>query len=691
MKPPLLVLILSLSVLSSLVPSSFAAVVAGGEAEDQDSLAVAIQQGSEAAPNPAPAIDEVQKAAIAETEKQVAEQKAQEAKNTASQPLIPTVSIPATPGGSNAIFNAAKPEEPTGAVLDSLTPNLSGDLLIDPLVKERARIRLIGDFQRDFRNAPVISVVRALAEHAQMRYVTTASESLNAPVTISGAYNTLDLLDILQDNYNVSMTFERGTWRIGKSRPDSLVYRSYRIRDNSREQVDITSPSIESSIGMSGSNGSGSTSSGNGSNSGSGGAFKVSYDPLTKDILDLITTPLPASDDAASATAPVGKVTFIAETSELMVLASPYHHDLVKQYLARVDKPIDKIEFSAYFVESTRAPEQNLGIDWSNAVKSVASGSSAPGDTKFVIPKATILNTFEFAAALKFTESDSDSWISQSPTVVGMPNRKTVLDATQQIPVAQSTTDNNSTAASTTTSSLQYIDVGTIVNIFPVVLKSDEGLSRIRLHVSLVVSSITGEKIISGNPAPVTSRRRFEFSIEVPDGQTLVIGGLVSSSTTHSSNKVPFLSAIPGIGRAFRADNDKATRTNMTVYITPRIIETNSPAKPPALPRVWPQDLSFERPLFGSDEPSISAVRRSLEGFPREIRTLEVYNEQARDPDIISSRLKDLQNELDAMSKYIKGLRKEGVVVDVSLIKEISALSSRAASLRMKIITQLGI
>ena len=205
------------------------------------------------------------------------------------------------------------------------------------------------------------------------------------------------------------------------------------------------------------------------------------------------------------------------------------------------------------------------------------------------------------------------------------------------------------------------------------------------------MSSITGEKIISGNPAPVTSRRRFEFSIEVPDGQTLVIGGLVSSDTTHTSNKVPFLSAIPGIGRAFRADNDKATRTNMTVYITPRIIETNSPALPPVLPRVWPQDLSFQRPIFGSTEPSLLAVRSSLDGFPREIRTLEIYNEQARDPSVISSRLKGLQTELTAMEKYLKVLKKEGTSIDSLLIKEIASLSSRASSLRVKIMTQLSI
>jgi hypothetical protein len=587
----------------------------------------------------------------------------------------------------------------TGKTIESPRTVLTSGGERSAIEKERERIRLLGDYPATFRNAQIITVVRALAEHANMRYVTTANEPLTPTVTISGVYNTLDLLDILQNNYGVNMVFERDTWHISKLRPDSLVYRSYHIKNNSREMAEITSPSISNNLGSS----SGSGGSGGGSGSATGSTFKVSYDLFIKDIETLIASPLPSTEDnsaAASAQAPAsptasststGKVAYIAETNELLVLTTAYHHDLVKQYLTKVDKPIDQIEFSAYFIESTRSPKQGLGIDWTNSASSTASGQSTPGSKSFQIPKAVILNKFQFAAALKFTASDESSSIAQSPTVVGMPNRKTVLDATTQVPVAQSSTENTGSTSSSTTSELKYLSIGTIVNIFPVIHETEDGVRNVRLHVSLVVSSITGEKVISGNPAPITASRRFEFSMEVPDEQTLVIGGLVSSSNKRTTTEVPFLGRIPFVGRAFRFDSDEADRTNLTVFITPRILKPNVPAKTLALPRVWPNDLQYVRPIFDPAGATLSSVHQSLEGFYREIATVETYHAQGRDPSLIKERITGLNKELEGMSRCMKTLPKEGTVIEQTIIDQISAHTSRLSALRRKIFKDMGI
>ena len=644
-----------------------------------DSLASAIEQAS-LPDEPKISINEIEAKVINDAKAEVVKDNTGSALPISHQEPSAHSFLPVS--GGNQHFDTPTSSEPFKIVVGRLNPPLVNDEIIDPVLKERARIRMIGDYQAYFRNAQLISVVRALAEHAQMRYVTSASEALNTPVTISGTYNTLDLLDILQDHYGVSMSFNRGTWRFNKATPSSLVYRSYRLKNNSREVVEISSPTIENSLGSESNN----TTSVNGGS----GAFKVSYDGLVKDVVDHLSTPLPMNDTGLVMAHDPGKAFFIPETNELIVIASEFHQGLVVEYLKRVDRPLEQIEFSAYFVENTKSPERELGIDWSNAVRSTVSGSNAPGDSSFVIPRATILNSYQFAAALKFTQTDTSSFISQSPTVVGMPNRKTVLDASSKIPVAQSTTDNNSNAASTTTSSLEYISVGTIVNIFPVIFESDDGSKRIRLHVSLVVSSITGERIISGNPAPETAQRRFEFSMEVPDSQTLVIGGLVSSSTTTQSNEVPFLSSIPGVGRLFRTDLDKATRSNMTVYITPRIINSSQPTQIAALPRVWPNDLAFNRPPFISDNASLSGVRQSLDGFSREIAALETYNAQNRDPAEIMKRLRGLSGELEEMTDYLSSLKREGVKVDPFLSDEITIQAKRTRSLRIKMMTQVG-
>lgn len=655
-------------------------LAAGALAQPQtnDSLELAIAQASAPLPPREIKVSELQEAAIEQHEASL--------KAEPPQPSPASETWPVTRGGANSAVVSVVTTESVGTVVDGLNPPLAPDVEIDPLLRERARIRLSGDFNARFRNTPLHLAVRAVAEHAGMRYVSGATDDMASPVTINGAYNPLDLLDLLQTHYGVALNFERGTWRISRSRPDSLVYISYRLYNNSREEVEISSPSIQSSLG--GDSGVGGAGVGGDSGSG-GGSFKVSYNRLTKDISELLSVPNPETNGAKDTVAG-GKVTFIPETNEVLVLASNYHHSLVKDYIRKIDQPVEGIEFTAYFVESTRSPSRNLGIDWTTAISSTVSGQSPANDLNFIVPRATILNKYQFAAALKFTESDSQSWVAQQPTVVGMPHRKTVLDATEQIPVAQSSTSNNVASTSTTTSQLEYLDVGTIVNIYPVPITAQDGSRVLRMHVSLVVSSITGERIISGNPAPITSRRRFEFSVEVPDGQTLVIGGLVSSSSTRSSTKVPILGNVPLVGRAFRSDNDTVSRTNMTAFITPHILSKTAPRNI-ALPRVWPEDLSYNRPVFDSDGADFAQLRASLDGFGREIAALETYNLQNRDPMVINERLRGLQDELAAMKKCVRRLRREGLVIDSLISDTISAHSSRATMLRLKIFSEMKI
>ncbi len=647
-------------------------------------LETAISPAPTVQANPAPLLVSISAAAMekAEREATISLKPIQQ-----EQVPAPTPSLPSVTGGGNTIFSDKKPEDSMDKVIAELNPETSSDLELDALTKERARIRQSGDFEAQFRNAALGDVIRALAEHAQMRYISLSSEALSATVSISGVYNILDLLDVLQDHYGASLEFGHGIWRFSKAAPDSLVLKTYRIKNNNREEVDISSPTINTSSGSSGqgASGSNSNSSGGGSGSSSNGSFKVSYTALEKDIADLLTAPGPASigadKDKAGPTATGGKVKYIAETGDLFVLASKFHHGLVQQYLAKVDQPLDQIEFSTYFVESSRDPQREIGLNWDTAINVSADGNSGPAE-RFTIPRASILSAFQFAAAMKFTAQDSESAVVQNPSVLGMPNRKTVLDATTQVPYAQSSFNvGSSTSGTSSSSSVERLDIGTIVNIFPIVRKTDDGKKIIRLHVSLVVSSLIGEKLIDGNPVPVTARRRFEFSAEVNESETLAIGGLVSSSVNRISKKVPFLGDIPFAGRLFRADSDKATRSNMMVYITPRILRPQHSSFTRLLPRVWPEDPSFDRPIFDPKEASLGKVRASLVGFSRELNSIGEFKTQGREPAILSDRLKGMIEELNSMDTYLSTLRKQHVVLDSSISREITALSSFASGL----------
>jgi general secretion pathway protein D len=76
--------------------------------------------------------------------------------------------------------------------------------------------------------------------------------------------------------------------------------------------------------------------------------------------------------------------------------------------------------------------------------------------------------------------------------------------------------------------------------------------------------------------SPSFSKRTVNTQVTVQDGDIVAIGGIIQESETHSSNGVPFLHRIPVLGGAFGNRNTTKARTELVVFLTPRVIyDTN--------------------------------------------------------------------------------------------------------------------
>jgi general secretion pathway protein D len=73
--------------------------------------------------------------------------------------------------------------------------------------------------------------------------------------------------------------------------------------------------------------------------------------------------------------------------------------------------------------------------------------------------------------------------------------------------------------------------------------------------------------------SPIFTRRKLNTQAVVPNGYTLVLGGLASDSKTDVSTKVPFLGDIPGIGLAFRSSTKERSKRNLMIFVTPTRVE----------------------------------------------------------------------------------------------------------------------
>jgi pilus assembly protein CpaC len=126
------------------------------------------------------------------------------------------------------------------------------------------------------------------------------------------------------------------------------------------------------------------------------------------------------------------------------------------------------------------------------------------------------------------------------------------------------------TSGGTAAVSIQYKEYGIRLNFVPTITPR----GTIRLQVAPEVSALdyTNEVEISGFEVPGLTTRRVNTEVELNDGQTFIIGGLLDKSLTNTFSKIPFLGDIPIIGKLFQSSSKTKNDTELIVLVTPEIV-----------------------------------------------------------------------------------------------------------------------
>ncbi len=104
------------------------------------------------------------------------------------------------------------------------------------------------------------------------------------------------------------------------------------------------------------------------------------------------------------------------------------------------------------------------------------------------------------------------------------------------------------------------------------------------------------------------NQAKAQTTVKVPDGQTIVVGGMITSSDTQTSRKVPWLGDLPVIGHAFRYDQNVNNRTELIIFLTPRIVRRDLDSE--IIKQVEAERLNF----FETD---VETMHGPLYGVPR--------------------------------------------------------------------------
>ncbi len=285
-------------------------------------------------------------------------------------------------------------------------------------------------------------------------------------------------------------------------------------------------------------------------------------------------TPRLSSGASASASDLAGQVTVVADedTNSLMVMTNSANFAKVKSVLADLDRPVPQVLIKVLIAEVTHDNNYDLGAEFS-AINLPTSG------------KTTALSNFGNEAAqaaaggflFKLVENDVSVAIHalqtqgnldvlSRPYILASDNQLSSIIVGQEVPFV---TDTRTTDTGQTINTIQYQDIGIILNVTPHI--NPDGI--VVMDVAPEISALTDAtvKISDTLAAPVFAKRSAQSRVAIRDGQTIVIGGLVEDRKTTTVDKIPLLGDLPIVGVLFGRTQDKKSKTELLIFLTPHV------------------------------------------------------------------------------------------------------------------------
>tara|TARA_R110000850_G_scaffold185992_3_gene311911 strand:- start:3164 stop:5449 length:2286 start_codon:yes stop_codon:yes gene_type:complete len=479
--------------------------------------------------------------------------------------------------------------------------------------------------QYNFSKASLSDCMRLMAEDAGIGFfgLPDGTNGGDRLVTFTLSASPFMALETLAKANGVSLIYDSGIWYLRPANDQELIGRIYEINYNAQELVTKNSQGG----GVSGGGGSGGGFGGGSSLNlqGSPDFFVTEPSRILEDIQNILDIPTTGGNANFAPTASVdnvaqfslgapqdivhrpnasgggrsneeggqSKVIWNSDSNSLYVVAPRQQHQWIEAYLASADRPQPMISVEVKFLETRKNPKTDFGIDWDgalgdNGLEVTLSDNSGPFDLNslggYQLPTA-VLSYSDLSWKLRALYQDQDARAVSFPRMVTLDNREVSFRSVVNQPVLGSSASASLGAGATQTSSIEYLPIGTVINILPKRMSGD----NILLNVSVTISDIIGTEVINGNPFPIATSRVYTAPLTVKSGYTVAISGLDAAKTGESEKGVPILGRLPLIGYAFKNRREERNRQHLMMLITPVALDpgTEGLTKKPITCEPW--------------------------------------------------------------------------------------------------------
>jgi len=269
------------------------------------------------------------------------------------------------------------------------------------------------------------------------------------------------------------------------------------------------------------------------------------------------------------------------ETRKIIVVTDDETAAYIGQVITNLDRAVPQVLIKVVFLEVTYRKGISLGIE-GNYQKDIGGGSTGVVNQIFGLaqqsgnptpPGAGMYQMLgqDFQVTLRAIAEAGKTEVLSRPSILARNNQQATITVGQEVPLITNTRFDN---FSNQINAYEYRSVGIILRVTPFI--TEDGL--VEMIVNPEISNLSDQTVAVsvGLSAPVINTRSADTVVVTPDGQTVVIGGLMQKTGTESEGKIPFLGDIPGLGFLFKNKNNSGTRTELLIFLTPHIVKRPS-------------------------------------------------------------------------------------------------------------------
>jgi general secretion pathway protein D len=294
------------------------------------------------------------------------------------------------------------------------------------------------------------------------------------------------------------------------------------------------------------------------------------------------------------------------QTNALVVTAPPKVMRSIMSIVDRLDIRRAQVLVEAILVEMSYDKSMDLGINWliadtdADGFSVPAGGFVQPVDGTGIgqiiqgvlnpealagLPSGLTMGLGQivdsgtsWAAVIRAIGGLGNTNIIATPSIVTLDNEEAEIKIAQEVPfVTGQYTNQGVSSPGGVVNPFQTINREEVGNILKITPQINEGDS-VMLKISQEASSIAASSQQVSSTDLITNKRTISTNVMVEDGGIIVLGGLISDEVRESRSQVPFLGSIPVIGEFFKTRSVDKVKTNLMVFIRPRVIRDGTDA-----------------------------------------------------------------------------------------------------------------